>query len=178
MSDRIGWIERPTVKEMIQAIDWVDDTAYMYLERVPTTFLGEQDRQNGLQLTRYDAGAPFEVWQRGRIFDAAHELKWEWQEGQYHIVYCGIHPPDGLNPGMLPSECKPVTYYLWGQQVQQKDAALVGLAAGDLAFIEQQIPRILFYPEKPSQGQRLRVDVYEYYSTNRQLYYSRWYGLR
>ncbi len=177
MSEQTAWALLPDISTTIQAIVWAED-AYMYLEQVPQRFIDGQARQAGLCLKRYDAHTTFETWQRGRVFDAQHEIKWEWQGSKFHVVYCGSTTPANLTPYPLPAVDQRLEYYYtWGQRVRSEDYELLGLNPEVPAFIELQIPRILYYPVAQT-ARRVQVSVKEFYGTNGHLCYARWCGLR
>jgi hypothetical protein len=150
----------------------------MYLERVPHIWLDEGERRHGVQLIQYKSDTPFDDWQRGRVFNAEQELKWEQRQQQFHVVYCGQQPPQGLMPVSLDAASQQTqAYYLWGARVREADRELLGLDTATPAFVELQIPRILHYPVAPQQD-RVRVQVCEFYAADGQLCYARWYGLQ
>jgi hypothetical protein len=178
MNERVVWAEIPSVAALVRLLPWANTATYMYLERVPSVWLDAAARQNGVQLQRYAAETVFDTWERGRIFDAEQELKWEQRPQGFHAVYCGLHPPDAwAMVGLYSAYHKEQTYYLWGRSVQASDRELLGLDAETPAFVELQIPRILQYPAPTSQ-ERVRVNIREFYTTDGQLCYARWCGLQ
>jgi len=176
MNEQTAWAELPDVADVIRTMSWSDST-YMYLEKVPQAWLDDAARQSGIQLQRYAADTTFDAWQRGRVFDTRQELKWEYCQQRFHVVYCGHQPPEGWTLAPLHAVRQQVqTYYLWGSRVQDTDRAHLGLAPDTPAFVELQIPRILQYPIL-TQGARVQVRVYEFYAADGQLCYARWSGL-
>lgn len=177
MNPQAAWANVSSVAEVIRALTWLDTSAYMYLEHVPQTWLDASARQNGVQLQHYGAGTCFDDWQRGRIFDAQQELKWEQQGGQFHAVYCGVQPPVGWTVVSLHAERQQEQrYYLWGTPVKDIDRERLGVPPDVPAFVELQIPRILQYPVATPQ-ERVQVRICEWYTADGQLCYARWCGL-
>ena len=177
MNEQTAWAGLLDVADVIRTMSWSDSAAYMYLEKVPQTWLDDAARQNGIQLQCYAADTPFDAWQRGRIFDPRQELKWEYCQQRFHVVYCGYQPPKGWT--LVPLHAvrqQAQSYYLWGTRVQDTEHMRLGLAPDIPTFVELQIPRILQYPVI-TQRAHVRVHVYEFYAADGQLCYARWHGL-
>ncbi len=176
MSDIIQWARLDDPSPAVAALDW-PDASYMYLERVPATWLVEAERQDGLRLEKL-AAAPFQEWERGRVFCQAFELRWEKLDGAFQIVYVG---PDTALPGFTPAaldlshaKLEPHAYFMWGSRVPVDRLDEVGAQAqpGLELFIEFQTPRLLRYPV-PSQAGRVKLQVVEYHdpASGCRLYY-------
>ena len=75
MNEQAAWAEVPSVASVIRSLNWSDSAAYMYLERVPRTWVDEPARQSGILLAGYDANASFDTWPRGRVFNAQHDFR-------------------------------------------------------------------------------------------------------
>ncbi len=177
MSTEVAWADLASVADIAHTLGW-SDPAYVYLECVPQALLDEQLRRDGIRLEHYAATTRLDVWQRGRIFDAQQELKWELHQGTFRTIYCGKHPPAGFTLVPLQSMREMTRhYYLWGQQVKEKDRKALGLSSDAQAFIELQIPRILHYPVPANAGNRVQVIMHECYAADGSLCYARWCGL-
>jgi hypothetical protein len=172
--------ELSSIAPAITALPW-PEPAFMWLERIPTARLGDQERQDGIRLDRYDPQTPFDTWGRGRIFCVTGELRWEYADGRCHAVYCGDEHPAGFTPYPLATVASvETTYYLWGKRVTGADLQNLDLPTAPIAYIEERIPRILFYPDiarNSPDHQRIRVKVREWYAPDGTLAYARWYGL-
>lgn len=176
MNEQTAWAHLPDITATIQSVAWSENAA-MYLERVPLALLDEQEIASGIWFERYQNDMDFTPWQRGRVFDEQHEVKWVWNNHTFHIVSCGQQIPPALTPFPLNAvRVEEVGYYLWGVRVKDKDRATIGLLPDKMAFVEMQIPRILRYPVTKT-AMRVQVRVKEFYASNGQLCYARWCGL-
>ncbi|RMG96648.1 MAG: hypothetical protein D6706_09910 [Chloroflexi bacterium] len=150
-----------------------DGDTLMILEEVPDHWIEVAPHQpdSGLKFVRFDDRENFEGWGRGRIFNQTAELRWEKNEAGFQVVYIG--PPvtlpgltsdDTLNLAQM--EQKETGYYLWGQRMSQKQLQDIGWEnpADTDIFIELQTPRVLRYPVQDQPGNRLKLNVIEYYS--------------
>ncbi|NNJ12849.1 hypothetical protein EKD04_021210 [Chloroflexales bacterium ZM16-3] len=176
MSEQIAWTSVRSVADIIAALCWADP-AWMYLERVPRSFLDPAAIDSALRLERLDPATPFDAWERGRIFDDAQELKWERLSNDFHVVYCGATPPGALTaaPVAVSNSADP-SYFLWGQSVRPDDRADLGIDPDDPAYIELRIPRVLRYP-LPLTARRACVQVHELFGADGTLCYARWAGV-
>lgn len=80
------------------------------------------------------------VWDRGRIFNSASELRWEKNNAAFHLVWVSEADKD-ITADWKPEDITKVEdkgLYLWGEKN----------SAG--AWFEKQIPRLLEYPAKGS----------------------------
>jgi hypothetical protein len=177
-SDVLAWARLPAVTTTIQTLYGAAASAntdiFMYLERVPMSVLSEHERQEGIRLERYEPTWTFDQWERGRVFDATSECKWERFGSHIHLVYCGPQPPDGF--AIIPDAAqtwRDQDYYLWGERVSDVDKQTLGLPLHEPAFVELQIPRILRYPVSLS-AERVCLKVREFYTKTGQLWYARW----
>lgn len=181
MPENISWARCQDITACIHSIPWPED-AIMVLERVPEIWLTEQERELGIQIRLYDAKIEFNLWERGRIFCEAFELRWEKMDGQFHVVLCGEPLPienfstvKEINLSEIKQRHQ--AYYLWGKKLTKDELVLVGSPSTEHVFLEMQIPRILKYPVS-SQAQRVRVKVCEYFQPdNGKLVYYRFLGL-
>lgn len=178
--EQLGWTKLPISKltTTIRNLAGLADTTYVYREGAVTALLNELMRRDGVRLETYQSSMEFEPWQRGRIFQAQYELKWERIGTCFHVVYCGQQLPASFQPVQWAAVGRQsVPYYLWGQRVTADDRQLLDLKPDEPAFVELQIPRILFYPVS-EQAWRVRLNVYEFYDQSGQIWYGRWYGLQ
>lgn len=173
MKEQSAWAELTSVTLAIQKIKW-SEMACMYLELVPLRLIKAQEQHEGIRLERYNATTAFDSWQRGRVFDAACELKWEWRNNVFHTVYCGPEPPTEFTIVPLQAaRTQETAYYLWGKRVRDSDLQTLGLSPKDYVFVELQAPHILRYPVSQS-AQRVKVAVREWYASDGSLCYARW----
>ena len=178
MSEQIAWQSLSSVADIVAALPWANP-AWMYLERVPRSFLDQAAIDSALRLERFNHAETFDDWERGRVFDATQEIKWEQIGKNFHVVYCGAAPPSALTiaPVAVSNTDNPnPRYFLWGQNVQTKDRAVLGIGQSDPAYIELRIPRVLRYP-LPLSARRARVQVHEIFGTDGTLCYARWAGV-
>jgi hypothetical protein len=167
MTDVIQWARLETLEPTIAALEPLE-ACYMYLERVPDEWLTGEDRRDGLRLEKFEPDEDFDRWERGRIFCADFELRWERLDGAFQAVYVGA--PQEL-PGFVPADelnldgtkVEQRSYMLWGNKVPADDLETVGAEKreGQSAFIEFQVPRVFYYPAS-DQAQRVRLQVREY----------------
>lgn len=180
MAESIYWARSEKVADAIVTLP-VTDTTVMLLEELPTTWLSEEERENGLRLEYFDPSIDFNIWGCGRIFDDTFEMRWERMDGAFQIVYCG---PEITLPGFERvsevdlSVCIAETrrYFLWGKKVREQDLEIIGRPSDEQLFIELQIPRLLHYPVAVS-AQRVRLQVCEYWDSAGTLVYYRFQGL-
>jgi len=167
MADTIQWARLDTLSPTVTALTW-PLPSYMYLEQVPDHWLSQAERDRGLRLEKLDQTIAFEAWERGRLFCASFELRWEKLDGAFQVVYvgppavlAGFVPADDLDLNAAPSRTR--SYDLWGRRVPADQIETVGAPTDtDLgAFVEFRIPRLLLYPV-PRQAQRVRLRVREY----------------
>lgn len=128
MDEQAVWAVVPGVSAVAAQLTWLEP-AYVYLERVPRFPLTTQQKRDGIRLELYNPALVVDDWERGRIFDAQQELKWERRRAGMHVVYCGLHPPAGFQVVALNTVGTPVTtaYYLWGERVREEDLEKLGL---------------------------------------------------
>ena len=177
MTEQAAWAKLTSIAEVVRTLAWSEET-HMYLERVPHAWVDDQEREQGIRLEHYDNATVFDSWQRGRIFNADQEIKWEQTGEQFHGVYCGDTPPKGFTPIPLGADHQRVqAYYLWGQRVKDSDYEKLGISTEISAYVELQIPRILRYPVA-TQPERVKVAICEFYAPDGQLCYARWCGLQ
>ncbi len=176
-TERAAYADVNKVTDLVSVVVWVSP-AWMYLERVPQDYLEPKAQLSAIHFATLDVTTNFNSWERGRIFDANRELRWERIGGDFHVVYCGIAPPASMTELDLEnSTVRETHYYLWGQQVRADDRERVGLLPDQSAFIELRIPHVLHYPLPPS-ARRAQVRVRELLGVDGSLRYVRWAGLR
>lgn len=155
--------------------------AFLLLEKVPDRWLGEGERETGIQLTRCGAGLEPGAYQKGRIFSPRGELRWEYRRGKYHLVYAGQEgtAPGGLQGAGVSWETSgPEGYYLWGKLIREEDLAAMGLGGGPPLYLELIIPRVLAYPVNGEGGARCKVQALLYHEPgNSSPCYFRFYDL-
>lgn len=183
MTDVIQWAKLQDLSPIISELTW-PERSYMVLERVPDAWLADGERENGLRLEAFDPAEPFNDWERGRVFCAAFELRWEKLDGAFQAVYVG--PPANLAGFALAQELdlsaakpEPHRYYLWGTRVPDDQLDTVGAEKrpGAQVFIELIVPRVLHYPVSP-QATRVMLSVIEYVDPDSgALLYHRFQGL-
>lgn len=154
----------PLIKEI------APNNALMILECIPTQWLDEKKRQNGLKFEKFDAGINFNTWTIGRIFDDEQELAWARNDaGKFLVSYTGkkdlILPELRRinNDGWKRSET--VNYSLWGTSLQLDETME---HQNTNTFLELQIPRLLSYPVtccKPDARVMLNVVIYRDHDT-------------
>lgn len=182
MSEQIATarLDQDQLAPAIRGLAW-GTPCYMYLEQVPTTWIGEYGPRDGLQLCHYRAETPFDAWQRGRVFNQAQELKWEMLAGQYHAVYCGPTPPAGFTaqPVDLTAAPKTHAYFAWGKRLDLRTQKALGVVAqAHMApFLEGKIARVLDYPVS-AQATRMQIHIREWYGPDGRICYSRWFDIR
>ena len=162
MTEHIYWCRTKDLNSIVQSLNCPPESLMM-LERVPTTFLQESQRENGTCLRKYDAGENFDAWERGRIFHDDFELRWEKENGQFAVVYIGkeISLPTFTEESAANfSEMQPeiVDYYLWGEKVTTDNLKLIGQPETANLFLELQIPRLLRYPVS-NRNKKFRVKL-------------------
>ncbi len=167
MTEVIQWARLETLNTTIDVLK-PQATCYVYLERVPDRWLTDEEQQKGLRLEKFTPEQDFNEWERGRIFCEIFELRWEKLDGAFQIVYVGA--PKEL-PGFTLSDeldlgdkrVEERSYMLWGNRVPNIQMETVGAEEreGQPAFLEFQMPRLLYYPVS-DQAQRVRLRVREY----------------
>lgn len=177
MNEQTAWAQLAHVAATVAAVAWADP-AWMCLERVPQTQLTATEAQGAIRLARLVPTEPFDQWERGRVFDAVQELKWEWRTDAFHAVYCGNAPPHGFTPFPVAADtARTQRYYVWGQHVSAADRACLGLDPHAPLFIELRIQRILHYPVS-ADTQRVQIETRAWLGTDGTLAYLRWCALR
>jgi hypothetical protein len=144
----------------------------MMLVRVPTTFLQEAQRENGICLQKYDAGENFDAWEQGRIFHDDFELRWEKENGHFNVVYIGkeislsiFTEEESVKLSEMQTEI--VNYYLWGEKLTKDNLKLIGQPETANLFLELQIPRLLRYPvSNRNERFRVKLSVRHYLNSN------------
>ncbi|NJN68117.1 MAG: hypothetical protein HC884_16100 [Chloroflexaceae bacterium] len=126
MNEQTAWALLPDLTAPVRSLRWSAQAA-MYLERVPLALLDEPGIRDGIRFESYQDDMDWSAWQRGRIFDEQHELKWERVNDRLHIVSCGQHVPAELTPFPLPAvRVEERCYYTWGKRVKTQDCARIG----------------------------------------------------
>ena len=156
MTEQICWGTTDQLLPIVQALNCPSESL-MILERVPSTFLPDDERQKGICLRKYDKDESFEAWEYGRIFHNNFELRWEKQSEAFTITYIGQPKklPMPNTKSLSDFETHDESYYLWGEK----------LTTANL-FLELQIPRLLHYPvSNRNEKSRVRLSARHYLST-------------
>ena len=159
MTEHIYWHRAETLNSIVQSLNCPAESLMM-LERLPTTFLDDADRENGICLRKFDTDENFDAWERGRIFHEDFELHWEKESGEFTVVYIGkqIDLPTFTEEVREEMESQVVDYYLWGEKVMKDQLRLIGQPETENLFLELQIPRLLRYPV-PNQDKKTRIKL-------------------
>jgi hypothetical protein len=173
------------IAAVVSDITWPTDTL-MILERLPLSWLDPAGIDTGLRFERFELAAPFNQYERGRIFHEAGELRWEKIDHQFWTVFVGrddlaIPAVFGRDPLEL-TEPESRTYYLWGKRLSEKALTILGEQKKSPVFAEFTVGGILKeYPAPPPADEKLEqlvLDVAEYIDpTTRQLRYYRFKGV-
>ncbi|RRR68651.1 MAG: hypothetical protein EI684_17315 [Candidatus Viridilinea halotolerans] len=175
--EHAAWAEVDNITALISTIAWATP-AWCYLERVAQDYLDPAAQSAASAFTHFDPATDYNLWERGRIFDATQELRWECNHTTFHAVYCGTTLPATMNKTALDYQTTRATsYYLWGQQVRPADRAGLGLPPDEAAFIELRIPRILRYPVAAN-ARRAQIQIHELLAADGSLCYARWMTLQ
>lgn len=183
MNEIIQWAKLDDLTETISALTW-PEVSYMYLERVPNSWLTTPHPDQTLRLAHFDVNTSFNEWERGRLFCADFELRWEKQDGAFQTVYVGqdIELPaferaDELDLQHMKTRTN--SYYLWGKRVSNKDLQTIGAQreANSELFVALRIPRILRYPVSPN-AKYAKLLIREYLNSGENVVYYRFEGLK
>lgn len=165
MDETIYWARTDDLNTVVAMLPHHGE-ALMILERVPTTWLDEDERKEGLCFQQFDGDVDFNMWERGRIFCPTFELRWDRVDGAFQVVYVGegadlpgLQPASEVNLSVLSVEER--AYYLWGERVDDDDLPRIGQPNGTDVFVELQVPRLLRYPVS-EQTRRVKLRVREY----------------
>ncbi len=184
MGDGIYWARGDDLTGAIKSLTW-PTPSYMYLERVPTAWLSDAEIAEGVRLEYLDIATSFQRWERGRVFCADFELRWETSDGAFQMVYVGPEPapPDFTladDPDLNGATLQLQSYYLWGNHISADKLDTVGASErpGLELFIEFKVPRLLYYPVS-ERAKRAQLEVVEYLDPdNGDLLYYRFCGLK
>lgn len=146
------------------------NNAFMMLECIPTRWLDEKERQNGIKIEKFDAGINFNTWAIGRIFDDEQELTWMRNDaGKFLVSYTAQKDLTFPDLRRINTEnwelSETVRYSLWGTNWQPDETTK---NQNTNIFLELQIPRILSYPvtcNKPDARVMLNVVIYRDHDT-------------
>lgn len=159
MAEQICWGMVDSLLQIVGALDYPPESMLM-LERVPSTFLSDTERQEGICLRKYKANENLEIWEHGRIFCNDFELRWEKQEKGFVTVYIG--EPKGLQLSdtelLSDFEIHDQSYYLWGEKMTEDTLQLINQLGATNSFLELQIPRLLHYPVS-NRNEKFRVKL-------------------
>lgn len=167
MADQIFWANLTDPKDAVQAAAWPEPT-YMYLERAPFSWLDENEIADGVRLELLDLNADFGRYEKGRVFCADRELRWERVDGDFRAVLVGGGQPFGPfapAPELDLSGAQTDTrrYFVWGLRIENSDLPVVGVqrAGRGEPYLEMRVPRVLRYPVAGAK-RRTRLIVCEY----------------
>lgn len=174
------------IAAVVGTITWPDDTL-MILERLPLRWLEPADIKTGLRFELFEPVAPFNRYERGRIFHETGELRWEKIDGKFWAVYAGsdavILPADFTRDDSLNLEnTESQTYYLWGKRLNQQALAVLDRQPDAPMFAEFTVGGILTeYPADAStetNREQLALQVVQYIDPEtQQLQYYRFQGV-
>lgn len=159
MTEQICWGTTEELLPIVQALGCLTESLLM-LERVPSAFLSDDERQRGICLRKFDAEEKLEVWEQGRIFHKDFELRWEKHDGVFVAVYIGklkVLPMPHTKP-LSDFEVQDDSYYLWGEKMTADTLTLIDQSETANLFLELQIPRLLRYPVS-NRNERFRVKL-------------------
>ena len=164
MAEHICWGTTENLFPIIRALA-CPPTSLMMLERVPSTFFSDDEREKGICLREYDAGENFEDWEQGRIFHYDFELRWEKQDSAFWVVYIGEQKVLPMLDKKPLSDCEihDDSYYLWGEKATADTLELISQLETTNLFLELQIPRLLHYPVSSKNNKsRVKLSVRHY----------------
>lgn len=174
------------IAAVVGGIAWPADTL-MILERLPLRWLEQEEIKTGLRFELFEPEAPFNQYERGRVFHEAGELRWEKINRQFWAVYAGsdevILPADFTRDDSLSLEnTEPQTYYLWGKRLNKQALAALDRQPDAPVFAEFTVGGILTeYPaEVPTEKnlEQLALQVVQYIDPEtKQLQYYRFQGV-
>jgi hypothetical protein len=173
MANRLGQEVRPVAEIILtcptvnlsaalQALA-VPASAVMFLERVPSRWLEEDEVADGIRLAAYDGRTTWGVWERGRVFCDAWELRWEGVQASYTGPVATL-PGFGPGPDLAGCKRRETVYYLWGSRDRDR-------------FLELQVARVLTYPVQGAAA-RLQLRVAEWLGPSGELLAWRCVGLK
>lgn len=148
MGEAIYSAQVDDIATVVGAITWPDDTL-MILERLPLRWLEQEEIETGLRFEVFEPEAPFNQYERGRIFHEAGELRWEKINQKFRTVYVGSDeialPPDFTKDDTLSlhKEEQPQSYYLWGKRLTDDALAILERQPGAAMFAEFTVGGIL-----------------------------------
>jgi hypothetical protein len=145
------------------------DNPYVLVERFPPRIIPNEERRQLLRFGHLSSGIDPADSISGRVFAQHFELRWQEEDGEYHVVYLGEkrHIPqlekDEETLAKLKKREEPKRYYLFGEYLDGSKLRNMGLQeeAGTSYYAEVRIPRLLHYPIE-GQARRVRLEVCEY----------------
>jgi len=167
MTDQIFWATLADPADAVRGAAWPEPT-YMYLERAPAGWLTADDIADGVRLERLDRAADFAKYERGRVFCADCELRWERADAAFRAVLVGSAQPfapfaPAPELDLSGAQAETRKYFLWGLRIEDSDLPVVGVtrAGRGEPYLEMRIPRVLRYPVAGAK-RRTRLVVCEY----------------
>ena len=164
MTEQMYWETSENLLPVVQSLNCTSESL-MIFERVPRTFLSDDEGQDGICLRKYDPSENFEAWERGRIFHNNFELRWENQGEIFVIVYIGVRKklPMSHTKFLSEFEVHDESYYLWGERMTADARKLLDQPVKTNLFLELQIPRLLHYPvSNQDKKSRVKLSVRHY----------------
>ena len=160
MTEQLGWGTTANLLPIVKELDCPPESLMM-LERLPITFLSDDEQDKGICLREYDASENFEAWEHGRIFHNDFELRWEKQDKVFGVVYIGQPKSLSMLDTKSLSDFEPQddSYYLWGEKMTADTLKLIGQPEAANLFLELQIPRLLCYPVSDNGNEKFRVKL-------------------
>jgi len=183
MAEQIQWARLTDLAPVIKALRW-PAAAYMYLERAPELWLSDAEVVAGVRLEVFDPQTQFGEWERGRVFCADFELRWEKLDGAYQTVVVGntlvlnnFTPANEM--GLAMATVQKRGYLLWGKRMKDDQLSVINAEhkPNSQVYLELRIPRILRYPVSPN-ARQTQLNVFEYVDPKSgDLLYYRFVGL-
>lgn len=152
---------------LIHTCQFPSDALFLAESLPQRVVVGAKARRDLLCFAKFDAKIPFASYTSGRIFHRDFELRWEKNNGKLQVVYLGIERelPELEKSKLELRRLEPLKYYvLFGKRLGPEQLKQIGApdTERDFAFAELRIPRLLYYPVKDDNRERVRLAVCEY----------------
>ncbi len=145
--------------------------ALILAESLPQHVVDAKKRRELLLFAEFDTNWPFASYTSGRVFHRDFELRWEKNNGKLQVVYLGIERelPELEKSTLKLEPMGQLKYYVLfgkrlGNRLSTKELEQIGVpeVERDFIFAELRIPRLLHYPVKKDNRERVRLAVREY----------------